>query len=186
MARHAEYDIDEVLDKAMELFWKRGYEGVSMAELVEHTGLNRRTMYALFKDKNGLFKEALDRYYMKSGSKKLKILKENPGKKGIELFFRQFSFSEDFKGCLFSNSLNEKVFIKTDTYKIPTEYFKKIRLGLKTNLEQAKKDGDFHGDVNAMSLTLLTMIHGFHVHGKYNCSKEDSKIIIDNILSMIK
>ncbi len=45
MARPVEYDLEKVLDNAMEIFWQKGYEGVSMAELVLHTGLNRRTMY---------------------------------------------------------------------------------------------------------------------------------------------
>ena len=90
MARPVEYDIEEVLNNAMELFWEKGYEGVSMGQLVKYTGLNRRTMYSLFKDKEGLFKDALENYYIKRSAQKIAILKNNAGKKGIELFFQNF------------------------------------------------------------------------------------------------
>ena len=75
MARPVEYDLNKVLDSAMEIFWQKGYEGVSMAELVSYTGLNRRTMYSLFTDKEGLFKDALENYYSKLSAQKLTILK---------------------------------------------------------------------------------------------------------------
>lgn len=186
MARPVEYDLNKVLDSVMEIFWQKGYEGVSMAELVSYTGLNRRTMYSLFTDKEGLFKDALENYYSKLSAQKLTILKNNPGKKGIELFFESFTFKKDFKGCLFSNTMREKDFVTEETYNITKEYFNNVRLGMEENLTQAKKDGDFSGDVKAMALTIETFIHGFHVHGKYNSSKEDSRLIIKNLLSMIR
>src|SRR5660397_104795 len=101
MARPVEYDLQEVLDRAMEIFWEKGYQGVSMSQLVAYTGLNRGTMYSLFKDKEGLFRDTLDNYYAKSSACKLAILKDNPGKSGMVLFFQSFAFCDDFKGCLF-------------------------------------------------------------------------------------
>ncbi len=186
MARPVEYDLQKVLDNAMEIFWQKGYEGVSMAELVSYTGLNRRTMYSLFTDKEGLFKDALDNYYAKRSAIKLTILKENPGKKGIELFFQTFKFDKNFKGCLFSNTMREKQFMNDETYNVPKEYFDAISTQMEINLTQAKELGEFNGDAKAMALTLITFIHGFHVFGKYNHSKEDSETIIKNILASIR
>jgi TetR/AcrR family transcriptional repressor of nem operon len=186
MARPVEYDLNKVLDNAMDIFWKKGYSGVSMADIVEHTGLNRRTMYSLFKDKEGLFRDSLDHYFIKLSSAKLAVLKNNPGKKGIELFVGTFKFTNDFKGCLFSNSICEKDFLQTKTFDIPKEYFINIRKGMEENLVQAKELGEFSGDPRAMALTLLTVIHGFHVYGKYNHSKDDSDAIFKNVLSMIR
>lgn len=186
MARPVEYDLQKVLDNAMEVFWKKGYEGVSMAQLVEQTGLNRRTMYSLFKDKEGLFRDTLDNYYSKRSSQKLSILKENSGKSGLVLLLKSFTFGENFKGCLFSNTMREKDFVNESTYDIPKEYFESLKLQMQINLTEAKDDGEFSGDVKAMALTLITFIHGFHVHGKYNHSKEDSKLIVENIINMIR
>lgn len=185
MARPTEYDIEKVLDNAMALFWEKGYEGVSMAELVVQTGLNRRTMYSLFKDKEGVFRDALDNYYTKWSSEKIRILQNNPGKRGIELFFQSFMFSENFKGCLFSNTMREKDCLDDKTYNIPKDYFDKITLEIENSLSESKKMGEFNGDSRAMSLTIITFIHGFNVFGKYNHSKEDGELIIKNLLYMI-
>lgn len=51
MARQKEFDRDEVLHKAMEVFWTRGYEGASIEDLVKHMGINRQSMYDTFGDK---------------------------------------------------------------------------------------------------------------------------------------
>ena len=185
MARPTEYSIDEVLDKAMDIFWEKGYEGVSMAQLVDYTGLNRRTMYSLFKDKEGIFKDSLEHYYSKRSFQKLTILRNNSGKKGIELFFQSFQFTKKFKGCLFSNTMREKDFLDEETYNIPKIYFEKISSQLEINLSEAKGDGNFHGDPHAMALTIITFIHGFHVFGKYNDCQNDSKVIVKNLLNMI-
>ncbi len=61
MARQKEFDRDEVLHKAMEVFWTRGYEGTSIQDLVKHMGINRQSIYDTFGDKHSLFLQALDR-----------------------------------------------------------------------------------------------------------------------------
>jgi AcrR family transcriptional regulator len=56
------FDHDEALGKALRIFWKRGYEGASMAELTEALGINRPSIYAAFGNKEALFRKALERY----------------------------------------------------------------------------------------------------------------------------
>ena len=56
------YDEAEVLNRAMEAFWARGYEATSMSDLVAATGINRGSMYAAFTDKHTLFVRALRHY----------------------------------------------------------------------------------------------------------------------------
>lgn len=56
------FDVDEALDKALHIFWERGYEGASLAELTEALGINKPSMYAAFGNKEALFKKALTRY----------------------------------------------------------------------------------------------------------------------------
>ncbi len=62
MARPKTYVREEVIDKAMELFWRLGYEGAHLAALVEHTGLNRFSLYKEFGGKAGLYEAALERF----------------------------------------------------------------------------------------------------------------------------
>jgi TetR/AcrR family transcriptional regulator, transcriptional repressor for nem operon len=57
-----QFDVDEVLDKAMQAFWNRGYEATSMQDLVDSTGINRGSLYSTYRDKHALFLAALHRY----------------------------------------------------------------------------------------------------------------------------
>ncbi|WP_213807466.1 TetR/AcrR family transcriptional regulator [Granulicella sp. dw_53] len=60
--RPREFDLDKATEKAMLVFWKRGYEGASVAELTEVMGISKPSLYAAFGDKRGLFEAALLRY----------------------------------------------------------------------------------------------------------------------------
>ena len=63
MARPKQYVRSSVVDSAMQLFWSRGYTNTSLSDLVEHTGINRVSLYNEFGNKEGLFLAALDRYF---------------------------------------------------------------------------------------------------------------------------
>jgi AcrR family transcriptional regulator len=62
MGRPREFDLENALDEAMEVFWRRGYEGATVAELTGAMGINPPSLYAAFGSKEGLLKAALDRY----------------------------------------------------------------------------------------------------------------------------
>src|SRR5262245_32934749 len=62
MARPREFDVDDALDRATEVFWKRGYEATSVQDLVDALGVNRASLYATFGDKAQLFSAVIDRY----------------------------------------------------------------------------------------------------------------------------
>jgi AcrR family transcriptional regulator len=57
-----QFDWDEALDRALEVFWARGYEGATLPELTAAMGINRPSLYAAFGNKEQLFRKALDRY----------------------------------------------------------------------------------------------------------------------------
>jgi AcrR family transcriptional regulator len=62
MGRPREFDAEVALDQAMEVFWRHGYEGATIAQLTEAMGINPPSLYACFGNKEGLLKAALDRY----------------------------------------------------------------------------------------------------------------------------
>src|ERR1700754_3206159 len=62
MGRPREFDADSALDQAMEVFWRHGYEGATIAQLTDAMGINPPSLYAAFGSKEGLLKAALDRY----------------------------------------------------------------------------------------------------------------------------
>jgi len=56
------YDPDVVLEKALEVFWQKGFAATSLDDLVEATGVNRPSLYAGFGDKEALYLKAMERY----------------------------------------------------------------------------------------------------------------------------
>jgi TetR/AcrR family transcriptional repressor of nem operon len=62
MAGKKAFEPQRVLEKAMHAFWLRGYEGISIEELVQSTGIGRGSLYATFADKHSLYLAALDQY----------------------------------------------------------------------------------------------------------------------------
>jgi len=112
MARQKEFNQDEVLQKAMEVFWRRGYEGASIQDLVQHMGINRQSMYDTFGDKHALFLQALDRYREIQSRRVFEIL-DRPGsvKRNVRLLFEEAvdrALSEEGRrGCFVGNATSE-------------------------------------------------------------------------------
>lgn len=63
MGRHREFDIEKALDAVLCVFWRKGYEGASYADLTAAAGVERPALYAAFGNKETMFRKALDRYY---------------------------------------------------------------------------------------------------------------------------
>jgi AcrR family transcriptional regulator len=74
MGRPRSFDADAALDRAMEVFWRHGYEGATIAQLTEAMCINPPSLYAAFGSKEGLLKAALDRYTEKRNAWMEKVL----------------------------------------------------------------------------------------------------------------
>lgn len=114
MPRNKQFDREEVLQKAMELFWKNGYHATSMQDLVDHLGINRASMYNTFGGKEKLFLEAF-RLYQKMGSNYFKNFEGILQRKKVRAFLEDFFKGElkavkkdkDRKGCMVVNVATE-------------------------------------------------------------------------------
>ena len=62
MARPIAFDPETALERAVDLFWTRGYQALSVDDIVRETGLNRHSLYSRYGSKYGLLQAALDRY----------------------------------------------------------------------------------------------------------------------------
>jgi len=111
MARNKLYNEEEVLEKAMNLFWKNGYETTSMQMLEKEMGINKFSIYSSFGSKNSLLIESIKCYRAKLTKILIKLQKSNNGILGIKQYFYDFlEFSKEndiTKGCLISNTANE-------------------------------------------------------------------------------
>lgn len=185
MARPIEYNQEQVLDKVMETFWLKGYEGTSVSDLVDATKLNTRTMYNLYSDKKGLFRAALYNYHDKIMSGLFKILKQNEGLPGIRMAGNWVAEWEMLNGCLFSNTLSECNVVDKDCLRIVKDDFVKLEAHFAENLRQARKAGDFSGEVKVTSKFLLLIMQGMSVFSRTKPTKAERKKIIDSALAIL-
>ena len=111
MARRKEYIEEEVIEKAMNLFWRNGYGSTSMQMLEKEMGINKFSIYSSFGSKNGLFLESLNCYKQKLNKLIGKLQASNNGIAGIKQYFFDFiEFTKETefgKGCLVTNTANE-------------------------------------------------------------------------------
>ncbi|MEP3836314.1 MAG: TetR/AcrR family transcriptional regulator [Algibacter sp.] len=111
MARTKQYNEEEVLEKAMNLFWKNGYETTSMHMLEKEMGINKFSIYSSFGNKHGLFLESLKHYKSRVNTILQKFKKGTKGVEDIKQFFYDSvssNFKDDnLKGCFVTNTYNE-------------------------------------------------------------------------------
>ena len=112
MARPRAFDEAEVLDRAVDLFWERGYEATSIADLEEHLGLGRQSLYNTFGDKEHLFLKALERYAERGHEMRKELLmRPGAGLAEIRAFFdanvNLLTEGGHRRGCLVANSIVE-------------------------------------------------------------------------------
>jgi TetR/AcrR family transcriptional repressor of nem operon len=109
MARPREFDIDQALDRATELFWTKGYEETSLSDLEEGLGVGRQSLYSTFGDKHDLFLAALDRYAAAQRERLSALLSSDAGIETIRTFFRTLveylASQEPRRSCMMVNSV---------------------------------------------------------------------------------
>ncbi len=136
MSRSTEFDREEIILKAMNLFWKKGYEGTSLKDLTNETGLLKGSLYNSFKSKENLFLLCLDRYGQHSRSF---FYKEGDPDLYLKNFFQRLVDEgvkkENTKGCLIMNSCIELA----DTNSAPAVKTKNLFTAVELNFENVLK-----------------------------------------------
>jgi len=172
MARQKEYDRQNVLDKAVSLFWKKGYKASSISDIVHATGLNTASMYKEFGDKDGLFEEALGHYYQCRLSPILQILIDEPNIKGIKGYLEYIvnsAASEEYKGCLMVNSLAEKNVISGQARDQVGTFCVRLERLLEEAFRNAQANGDvpMSKDPAVLASFVVCCMHGLVLYGRH-------------------
>ena len=192
MGRPKEYAREEVLDAATQVFWENGYEGTSVNELVEATGLHRRSMYEEFGDKDGLFLECIDHFVHETTKHVGVLLKEKPlGFQNIENFFNNrvdYVVSKNFKGCLLVKSAVEKELLNKDAQKKHQYFLVLTEKAFYECLHASQERGEIHKDRDCKMLAkyLMCFLEGLMVMGKTASSKQELKGVVETVLSTVK
>ena len=191
MARHKEFEREEVLDKAMDLFWRQGYEATSIQDLVSYMGINRGSIYDTFGDKHQLFLAALERY-LDNVSQKLQKLENSPtGIAAIREFFLELLESrtgeKGTQGCMITNSTVELILDDPHTASRIQSQLARMEKAFYQALTRAQAQGEIRPQHNlhALARFLVSSAHGSAVIAKTAPQKEVLEDIVNVTLSVL-
>ncbi|MFM9282024.1 TetR/AcrR family transcriptional regulator [Paenibacillus jiagnxiensis] len=183
--RPREFDIKQALERAVEIFRQKGYEGASLSDLTEAMKINRSSFYATFGSKENLFHMALDFYINEEPIlATAAALNEPTARLVIEKLLRATADSVldpnyspgclTIKGALTDSKESDPIKQLLTDLRIQTEK------ALSTRLEQAKKDGDLpkHADPVALARYVATLVYGMTVQAVNGASREDLEEMI--------
>ncbi|MEY3744257.1 MAG: hypothetical protein RLZZ541_1312 [Pseudomonadota bacterium] len=173
------FDMDEALEKALKIFWARGYEGTSIAELTETLGVNKPSMYAAFGNKEELFYKALLRYASGPVAFVNDVLKEPTARKVAETFlFRAAEFLTDPqhpKGCMIVQGALSSGESAELVRNILIKFRKSYEDQLAERFTKAISDGDLSSKANPKCLAkyLATIHQGMSVQATSGATKDE-------------
>lgn len=170
MSRPRRFDESEVVDRAMELFWTRGYEGTSVADLTAELGVHPGSLYRTFGDKHTLFLRALDRY-RETQAKALApaLLAGGPVLPKIRAvlvgFIELAAEQERPRGCLAANSVGELLPGDKDVAACVAGVLSDVEDGFLQGLRLAARQGEIASDMDlsGWASALTTLVQGLQV-----------------------
>ena len=177
MGRPKTYDRDEVLEKALQLFWRKGFEGAHLQELVEVTGLNRFSLYKEFGSKEGLFDAAMARYMEQLGELGAILEREPFGVANIRDYFEALVDYPFRHGCFLVNTLSEKHVVGPGIYGKVRTFVKDGGKLFERNLEAAAARGELRGDTDVADLARFLVVQelGMLTHGILESRKKERR-----------
>jgi TetR/AcrR family transcriptional regulator, copper-responsive repressor len=138
MGRPKNYSREDVLEKAMPVFWKQGFAGTSLQDLEQATGVNKSGLYSEFRDKQDLFLEVL-RHYLESLALRGLLTKEPLGWKNVETFLKEGPLRKgERQGCFAVNSMREFAILPDGAHGAITESRTLVLHLLAMNIEAEK------------------------------------------------
>lgn len=183
--RPREFDVDEALTAALRVFWRRGYEGASMAELTAEMGIAKPSLYAAFGNKEELFKKALDLYEREKMAYMAEALKEPTSRAMAERLLvgalEMQTSSCDPKGCLGVISSVACGSEASSIRECVIERQQSSRRLLIARLEAFRASGDLPADIDpeALARYMVAVLQGLAVQAGAGASREELQSLVD-------
>ena len=184
--RPREFDIDEAVADAIEVFRARGYHGTSVQDLTEGTGLARGSLYKAFHDKQSLFLAALEHYTAAS----LQRIRDNLAQPGparaairetLMGYARRAATAQGRQGCLITAAAMEMMPGDVEVSIVITRMFRHMQNLFAAAVARGQAAGEIPGDYDAQAIgrLLVCTIQGLRVLGKTGPSERDMAELVD-------
>jgi TetR/AcrR family transcriptional repressor of nem operon len=192
MPRPREFDEEQALDSAMELFWAKGYEGTSLSDLEAALGVGRQSLYNVFGDKRQLFLASLDRYRRQASEALVALASGGAGIDAIREYFHAslelLAGPEARRGCFVARSLVDHGQHDPDVARRCNVTNHNVQESLTTALRTARARGEIGRDVpiEATARALTAQLSGLSVLARGDATKAELKDAVDAFLDRLK
>ncbi len=194
MARPIEYDEAEVLARALEQFWREGYEASSVNKLLDCCGINRGTLYNSFTDKNTFFKIVIN-HYNDMLDRQIAASLKNPDLgtwESITVFFNEAVVNVPVRqrnlGCLLVNSLCSSVNYDGEIKRVLRASLNRMRKALVERLRDARAKGKLKKGVDEFLAAdiLMNTLHGIRVNSRNGKSARQLESFAKHAIGSLK
>ena len=192
MPRTKQFSEEEVLQKAVEIFWKKGYHATSMDELVKYLGINRASLYDTYGGKRQIFEKAINKY-IADNTLLVKQFFSKPSsvKEGLRTFFQlviKESVSDcDLKGCFVVNTSAEFIPDDQEIVNILTRNKNTFGQVFFQYLKEGQERGEIspEKDIKALSVYLVTLFNGLKLSAKLSPDEAELNAVVETGLSVL-
>jgi len=191
LGRPAEYDKERSLNAALAVFWRKGYEATSLADLCEAMRMSKSTLYAVFGDKRRLFLSAIRAY----SDNLLDELRKNYERSAGPIEFieqilrsvaREAGSRGERRGCLVMNSATEFAQSDRDVARIVSHTLEQMAEIFATALARPRRNGKIRvGAPGSMALYLVSTIAGMKTMVKGGRSEHELHLLVDMVMGQV-
>lgn len=189
--RPRSFDRDVALRRVMEMFWERGYEAVSLADVAAELGLTKPSIYAAFESKEALFREAIELYTRSEGSATLQALAKEPtARAAIEAVLRNnartYTAPGKPRGCMVVLAASVGSSENAEVRSFLAAIRKQSREQLAKRVQRGIRDGDVAKGTDAQRVALFygTLLTGLSVQARDGVSAQAMNAAIDDAMAM--
>lgn len=190
--RPREFDRDAALVSARNLFWERGYEGVSMADLTGRLGLASARLYAAFGSKAELFREAIAQYVAQEGGFADRALTEEPtAARAIERMFREgielYTRRRGPRGCMVVSSATNCTDENDPLREWLAGHRRARTASIVKRIQEAVEGGELHRRTNAELLGDLyaATLHGISIQARDGVTRKRLLAMVPALLALL-
>lgn len=186
MARPREFDLDEALDCAMNVFWTKGYEGASLQDLLEAMNIARGSLYKAFQDKHSVYLAALDRYDRTEIQRSVDVLHDpsaGDGATRIQQFLEDARAAvvqrHDRRGCFLCNAAVDRAPMDAGIQAKVLVMMKRMERAVAAALNECAQAADWPAKRRAQTALGLTNAYvGLRVLARSGFSPKDLAAVI--------
>ena len=192
MPRSIAFDPEEILDRAMDVFWEKGFEATSLPDIERATGLNRSSLYNTFGSMRDVYYAALDGYRRTTSAAMHNTLSTGSAPDALRAYFNlvveEAQGKQGRRGCFLANAAVELSPSDPEAARRATESFAGIRAAFQGTIERGQSQGDVPADRDAGALAslLLTGLLGLRVATRSGEPEDVLNDSIDGLLASLR